>query len=71
MGFTRSRRYVNHKGGKKYEEIDGKKVELPKLKEEHQDREKVRAAKIFKDVLDKVNGDRLYIELMEEHINCN
>ena len=69
MGFTRSRRYANHKGGKKYESelgVDGKKVEVPRGEE---DQVKAESASIFKDVLEKVKIDEKYLEMSQRHRN--
>lgn len=41
MGWTRARRYANHKGGRKYDKMTG--VELPRT----EDKEKAAAAAIF------------------------
>lgn len=66
MGFTRSRRYANHKGGRKYRtNADGSKGEqLPRSKVE--DPIKAESAKIFKDVLEKVKVDPKYARLRAE-----
>lgn len=53
MGYTRSRRYANHKGGRKYDS-DGK--ERPR----EIDEEKARSAEIFKAWLQKVKDDSEY-----------
>jgi len=48
MGFTRARRYANHKGGRKYaKETDasGKKVQLPRGEEDPVKAESVRSAR--------------------------
>jgi hypothetical protein len=42
MGYTRARRYANHKGGRKYDKETGE--ELPRSEE---DREKAESARIF------------------------
>jgi hypothetical protein len=41
MGWTRARRYANHKGGRKYDKVTG--AELPRS----EDAEKARAAAVF------------------------
>lgn len=62
MGFTRSRRYANHTGGRKYSYKDGiKGKELPKAKME--DRDKAESAEIFKAVLEQVKKDPAYASL--------
>ena len=55
MGFTRARRYANHKNGKKYK--DGKI--LPQEKD-WATSEKAKAASIFKIFRDKVTKDPKY-----------
>jgi hypothetical protein len=60
MGFTRSRRYARHRGGRKYAD-NGK--ELP----ERFDAEKQRSAEIFHAVLEKVLADPTYQELKRAH----
>lgn len=62
MGFTRARRYANHKGGRKYSITpEGKRGEqLPRTKE---DPVKAESAQIFKDVLEQVKVDQKYIDL--------
>lgn len=64
MGFTRARRYANHKGGRKYEmNGDGSRGrELPRSDE---DPVKAQSAQIFKDVLEKVKIDKRYVKLQQ------
>ena len=61
MGYTRARRYANHKSGRKYE-ADGKTV-APR----EEDPVKAEAAAIFKAVLEKVKRDPEYIAARERH----
>lgn len=72
MGYTRARRYANHKGGKKYTEPKRKGVkakQIPRLEPERQDKDKVEAAKIFKTVLDdEVWTDKRYTSMREQHV---
>ncbi|TKY84623.1 hypothetical protein EX895_006525 [Sporisorium graminicola] len=74
MGYTRARRYANHKGGKKYVyEHDGankgKRREIARLEVQDQDPAKVEAARIFKQVLDEqVWTNARYTKLREDHI---
>ena len=75
MGYTRSRRYANHKSGKKYEgpvPKDEKGVSgshgRPTLVNEP-DSIKAESANIFKEVLQKVKKDELYSKLLNEHKN--
>ena len=62
MGFTRARRYANHKDGKKYDK-DGKV--LPQEKD-WATSEKAKAAKRFKDFRDLVTQDEFYISMRKE-----
>jgi hypothetical protein len=62
MGFTRARRYANHKDGKKYGK-DGKV--LPQEKD-WATSEKAKSASRFKDFRDLVTQDEFYISLRKE-----
>ena len=53
MGFTRSRRYANHKGGRKY---DAEGNERPRETDER----KARSAEAFRAWLDRAKVDRKY-----------
>lgn len=59
MGVTRSRRYANHPGGRKYGE-DG--TELPRGPE---DPVKKECAEIFRRRLDEIRNDPVYREMKE------
>ena len=59
MGFTRARRYANHKDGKKYDK-DGKI--LPQEKD-WATSEKAKSARRFKEFRDLVTKDEFYISL--------
>lgn len=61
MGFTRARRYSNHKGGRKYDPDTGK--ELPRTV----DAEKAEAASIFKAKWDEARQNAAYVRLGGEH----
>ena len=61
MGFTRARRYANHKDGKKYE--DGKI--LPQEKD-WATSEKAKSASIFKIFRDKVTKDSKYQSMRKD-----
>jgi hypothetical protein len=73
MGYTRSRRYANHKSGKKYDGPvpDDKKgqsgahnrAELPR----EQDSIKVECAAIFYDVWQKAKADKIYQKMLSDH----
>ena len=62
MGFTRARRYANHKDGKKYGK-DGKV--LPQEKD-WATSEKAKSAKRFKEFRDLVIQDEFYISMRKE-----
>ena len=62
MGFTRARRYDNHKDGKKYDK-NGKV--LPQEKD-WATSEKAKAAKRFKEFRDLVTQDEFYISMRKE-----
>ncbi|EYB69525.1 hypothetical protein DEIPH_ctg004orf0029 [Deinococcus phoenicis] len=74
MGFTRARRYANHKGGKKYAgpvPADKKgqsgahgRPELPRTPE---DPVKAESARIFKAKWDEAEADERYARLKKEH----
>ena len=62
MGFTRARRYANHKDGKKYGK-DGKV--LPQEKD-WATSEKAKSAKRFKEFRDLITQDEFYISMRKE-----
>ncbi len=62
MGFTRARRYANHKDGKKYD-TDGKI--LPQEKD-WATSEKAKSARRFKEFRDLVTQDEFYISMRKE-----
>lgn len=62
MGYTRSRRYANHAGGRKYGP-DG--VELPRAAEP--DKDKVESAAIFHEAWSRVTDDPIYQDLKRRH----
>jgi hypothetical protein len=61
MGYTRSRRYANHKSGRKY--IKGSKTVLP----QEQDAIKAESAKIFYEKWQLAKTDPKYQELAKRH----
>jgi hypothetical protein len=75
MGYTRSRRYANHKSGKKYDgpvpqDKKGQsgshgREELPKIIDEV----KAESAVIFYVVWQKAKNDKIYQKLLKEHKN--
>lgn len=60
MGYTRSRRYANYKGGRKYDE-DGE------VKERTIDEEKAKSAAIFQEKWKIVREDEAYLKLKKAH----
>ena len=56
MGFTRARRYANHKDGKKYDTEGNVKPQEPDALTSL----KAKSARIFKEVRDKVTSDNKY-----------
>ncbi|MCC3345773.1 DUF4385 domain-containing protein [Psychrobacter sanguinis] len=74
MGYTRSRRYANHKGGKKYKGPvpDDKKgqsgahgrEELPR---DEEDPIKAESARIFKQKGDLCRENKTYLKMKKEH----
>ena len=61
MGYTRSRRYANHKSGRKYEK-DSKE-----LLAREEDAVKAESAKIFYEKWKKAREDKKYLELKKQH----
>lgn len=61
MGYTRSRRYANHKSGHKYKE--GTQEVLPR----QEDAVKAKSAKIFYEKWKKAREDKKYLELKKQH----
>jgi hypothetical protein len=61
MGWTRARRYANHKGGRKYDEATGR--ELPRV----EDPEKAAAAAIFYEKYVAARQHPEYLRLRADH----
>jgi hypothetical protein len=61
MGYTRSRRYANHKSGRKYKE--GTREVLQR----EEDAIKAESAKIFYEKWKKAREDKKYLELRKQH----
>jgi len=61
MGYTRSRRYANHKSGRKY--AAGSQKELPR----EEDPVKAESARIFHEKWQKAKVDKKYLELKKRH----
>ena len=75
MGFTRARRYANHKGGKKYRgpvPVDKKGQSGAHGREEHlrgpEDPVKAESARIFKEVWDLARQHPSYLRLRKKFI---
>jgi hypothetical protein len=62
MGFTRARRYANHKDGKKY----GKDGKILPQEKDWSTSEKAKSARRFKDFRDLVTQDEFYISMRKE-----
>lgn len=61
MGYTRSRRYANHRSGRKYK--DGSKEVLAR----EEDAIKAESARIFYEKWKKAREDQKYLELKRQH----
>ena len=59
MGFTRARRYANHKDGKKYD----KNGKIRPQEKDWATSDKAKSAKIFKEFRDRVTKDSKYISM--------
>ena len=62
MGFTRARRYTNHKDGKKY----GKDGKILPQEKDWATSEKAKSAQRFKDFRDLVTQDEFYITMRKK-----
>ena len=62
MGFTRARRYANHKDGKKYDENGNVRPQ----EKDWATSDKAKLAKIFKDARSRVTTDPKYIQMRKE-----
>ena len=61
MGYTRARRYTNHKGGRKYSKKDGSILPY------QNDPVKAEAAAIFKAKWEQAKTDETYVALKKRH----
>ncbi|SDD11732.1 protein of unknown function [Paenibacillus sp. UNCCL117] len=61
MGYTRARRYTNHKGGRKYTTADGSLLPYQK------DPVKAECAAIFKAKWEEAKADKDYLRMKKEH----
>lgn len=64
VGMTRSMRYANRAGGRKYSETDGSL--LPKSSDHPGAKDKLASAAIFREVWERVKGRERYAELRKE-----
>ena len=62
MGFTRARRYANHKSGRKYNSVG--KVRPQEV--DWKTNEKAQAAQVFKEVRDKAAYDPVYQQMRKQ-----
>ena len=62
MGFTRARRYANHKDGRKY---DSNGKVLPQEKDALYS-DKAKSARIFKNIRDRVCNDLTYVKMRKK-----
>ena len=65
MGFTRARRYANHKDGKKY----GKDGKILPQEKDWATSEKAKSAKRFKEFRDLVTQDEFYVSMRKDWRN--
>ena len=65
MGYTRSRRYANHKSGRKYADSETKDIKTVLPREE--DLIKAESAKIFHEKWQLAKTDLEYLRLAEQH----
>jgi hypothetical protein len=61
MGYTRARRYANHKSGRKYEK------ESREILQPEPDLEKAKSAETFYEKWKKAREDKKYLELKQRH----
>ena len=62
MGFTRSRRYANHRTGKKYDDEGNVRPQEP----DHATCHFAKSAKIFKSVRDMVAKNEIYVKMRKD-----
>ncbi|EPQ29777.1 uncharacterized protein PFL1_02450 [Pseudozyma flocculosa PF-1] len=72
MGYTRSRRYANHRGGRKYRDpADHSRGQLDRLAPPDQDPDKVESARIFRRYLDDILADERYTRLRQSFLDTH
>jgi len=62
MGFTRSRRYANHKDGNKYDEHGN----IKPIANDFLISDKAKSAKVFLQARNRVTKDPIYIKMRKE-----
>ena len=62
MGFTRSRRYANHKSGRKWKANGDKWIVLPQEKD-WETSEKAQSANIFREYWKKARENKVYLQM--------
>ena len=67
MGFTRSRRYANHKSGKKYQNKDGE-WSILKQEEDWNSSQKAQSAEVFKVYWQLARDNKKYLSLKENFL---
>lgn len=65
MGFTRSRRYANHKSGNKWKK-EGKKWTILPQEKDWKTSEKAKSAEIFYEYWKKARENKIYLKLKNE-----
>ena len=65
MGYTRSRRYANHRDGKKWTKEDGEWEVLPQ-EADAMTCEKAKSAEIFKVAWKEARENKKYLEMKEQ-----
>lgn len=67
MGFTRARRYANHKSGRKWQMLEDGSWQVLPLEEDRDDSEKAQSAEIFKEYWKLARENSEYLYLKKEH----
>jgi hypothetical protein len=68
MGFTRSRRYANHKSGRKWQANGDKWIVLPQEKD-WETSEKAQSANIFREHWKKARENKVYLQMKNNFKN--
>ena len=70
MGFTRSRRYANHKSGRKWHANGDKWIVLPQEKD-WETSEKAQSANIFREYWKKARENKVYLQMKNNFRHTN